>query len=250
MELVSVEIGLLPIFVVVLLGPLLVKRIERNLEAFLFLMGACAIALSRTWHMSLVEEAIQKPLAVGIMLLVLVAGLILHYHRPHFLDSINGALLDGITLKVLFLEIVVVLGLSSAIITPVLPFFVLVEVVNHLPILHRSRAKLMIMASLSIFLGAAMALTEGPYSTLAITKMQGYIPSENLLSLELQSLCLPCILVLGLLSMFFVEKNVIAMGVWPRQSSAALKNAAIWSFRACMFAGSLVLVGVAFGVSI
>ncbi|MFA7374282.1 MAG: DUF1646 family protein, partial [Methanothrix soehngenii] len=42
MVLIPVETGLIVIFLVVLLGPLLIKRIERNLEAFLFLIGACA----------------------------------------------------------------------------------------------------------------------------------------------------------------------------------------------------------------
>jgi len=40
-------------------GPFFIKRVERNLEAFLFLMSACAVALSRTWHIGLVEEAFQ-----------------------------------------------------------------------------------------------------------------------------------------------------------------------------------------------
>ncbi len=46
----GVEIGLIPIFLAVLLGPLLIKRIEQNLEMFLLLMSICAVAISRSWH--------------------------------------------------------------------------------------------------------------------------------------------------------------------------------------------------------
>ena len=144
MELIPVEIGLIPIFVAVLLGPLLIKRIERNLEAFLFLMGVCAVAVSRSWHIGIVEEAVQEPVVVGIVLSVLLVGLIAHYIRPNFLQSINDILLDRITMKVIFLEIVVVLGLLAAIITPILAFFVLVEAVNHLPLTRKTRAKITI----------------------------------------------------------------------------------------------------------
>jgi predicted cation transporter len=249
MELTPVEIGLIPIIMVVLLGPIFVKKIEHNLEAFLFLMGACAVAISRSWHIGFVEEAVQEPVVIGIVLSVLVAGLIVHYFRPHFLRWINDLLLDEITMKVIFLEIVVVLGLSAVIISPILPFFVLVEVVNHLPLLRRTRASLMILASLSIFLGAALALVEEPYSTIAVTKMQGALPSANFLPLELQSLYIPCILVLGLISMFLTAKNVNALETQTSEAAPAFKSGAIWSARVCMFVGALLLVGLAFGVN-
>ena len=141
MALAPVELGLIPIFVAILLGPLLVKRIEQNIETFLFLMGICAVAISRSWHIGLVEDAIQEPIIVGIVLSVLVAGLTAHYLGPHFLRGINDALLDEITMKVIFLEIVVVLGLSAIIITPILPFFLLVEVANHLPLTAQDTGK-------------------------------------------------------------------------------------------------------------
>jgi predicted cation transporter len=251
MEQIPVEIGLIPIFVAVLLGPLLIKRIERNLEAFLFLIGVCAVAVSRSWHIGIVEEAAQEPVIVGIVLSVLLAGMITHYIRPNFLQSINDILLDRITMKVIFLEIVVVLGLLAAIITPILSFFVLVEAVNHLPLTRKTRAKITIFGCLSIFLGAALALVDGPSSAIAITKMQGALPSQGFLPLELQSLyMILSILVLGLISMFFAEDKANARKMQAYEKVSAHKSIAIWSARVCMFTGALLLVGVACGVNI
>jgi len=248
---VPVEPGLIAIFLAVLLGPLLIKRIERNLEAFLFLVSACAIVLSRSWHIDLVEEAAQEPIVIGIVLSILAAGLIVHYRRPHFLQNINDILLDGITMKVIFLEIVVVLGLSAAIITPIIPFFVLVEAVSHLSLTRKARANITILGCISIFLGAALSLVEGPSSTISVTKMQGALPSAGFLPLELQSLYIVLIiLVLGLMSMFFPEGKVKAMEMQAFESVATHKKMAIWGVRVCMFAGALLLVGVAFGVDI
>jgi predicted cation transporter len=242
---------LIPIFVAVLLGPLLIKRIERNLEAFLFLMGVCAVAVSRSWHIGIVEEAAQEPVIVGIVLSVLLAGMIAHYIRPNFLQSINDILLDRITMKVIFLEIVVVLGLLAAIITPILSFFVLVEAVNHLPLTRKTRAKITIFGCLSIFLGAALALVDGPSSAIAITKMQGALPSQGFLPLELQSLyIILSILVLGLISMFFAEDKANGRKMQAYEKVSAHKSIAIWSARVCMFTGALLLVGVACGVNI
>lgn len=250
MALAPVELGLIPIFAATLLGPLLVKKVEQNIEAFLFLMGVCAVAISRSWHIGLVEEATQEPIIVGIVLSVLAAGLIAHYIGPHFLRGINNALIDGMTMKVIFLEIVVVLGLSAIIITPILPFFLLVETANHLPLTRKTRAKLTIMASISICLGAVLALVETPHSTIAITKMQGALPSINVLPLELQSLyIILCILALGLISVFFIEEKVTALEIQTSESRAGLKNIAIWSAKACMFAGAILLVGLVFGAN-
>lgn len=251
MELIPVEIGLIPIFVAVLLGPLLIRRIERNLEAFLFLMALCSVAISRSWHIGMVEEALQEPVVVGIVLSVLVAGLIAHYIRPDFLRSINDILLDRITMKVIFMEIVVVLGLLAAIITPILSFFVLVEAVNHLHLTRRTRAKITVLGCLSIFLGTALALIDGPSSTIAITKMQAALPSQSVLPLELQSLYIVLsILALGLVSMFFAGEKVNAMGKRTCEKASVHKCIAIWSARVCMFTGALLLIGVAFGANI
>ncbi|HUS76949.1 MAG TPA: DUF1646 family protein [Methanothrix sp.] len=251
MELIPVEIGLIPIFVAVLLGPLMIKRIERNIEAFLFLMGVCAVAISRSWHIGIVEEAVQKPVVVGIVLTVLVAGLIAHYIRPNFFRSINDLLLDRITMKVIFLEIVVVLGLLAAIVTPILSFFVLVEAVNHLPLTRKARANITVLGCLSIFLGAALAMVEGPSSTIAIIKTQGALPSAGFLPLELQSLYIfMSILVLGLISIFFAGVKVSAIERQTYKKMSAFKSIAIWSARVCMFTGALLLVGVAFGVNV
>jgi len=128
---------------------------------------------------------------------------------------------------------------------------VLVEAVNHLPLTRKIRAKITIFGCLSIFLGAALALVDGPSSAIAITKMQGALPSQGFLPLELQSLyILLSILVLGLISMFFAGVKVNALRKQTCENVSARKCIAIWSARVCMFTGALFLIGVAFGVNI
>ena len=249
MGLLLVESGLLVILVAVLIGPFIVNKIEQNFEAYLLLMSLCAVALSRSWHFDIVEEAVREPLFVGAVLITLLAGAILRYRRPCF-KGLNHYLLDGITLKVIFFGIVVVLGLFASILTPILPFFVLMEVVNHLPLQCKTRAKLTILACISICLGAAMALVEEPYSALGIMKMQGALPSANFLPLELQNLYrILCILALGLVSIFLAGEKVTTLEMRTLQGEVPLKNAVNWSVRVCMFAAAILLVGVAFGAN-
>ena len=42
----AVDIGLFAIFLIVLAAPFKVKLAEKNLEAFLFVMGACAVTIT------------------------------------------------------------------------------------------------------------------------------------------------------------------------------------------------------------
>jgi predicted cation transporter len=154
-------------------------------------------------------------------------------------------------MKVIFLEIVVVLGLLAAIITPILSFFMLVEAVNHLPLTRKTRAKITILGCLSISLGAALALVDGSSSAIAITRMQGELPSAGFLPPELQSLYIfLSILALGLIAMFFAEENINSIRKQAYGKASAHKRIAIWSARVCMFTGALLLIGVAFGVNI
>jgi len=64
------------IFFVVLLGPFLSRKIEGNLEAFLFIMGLASATVSSAWSGELVREGFVAP--IDITLAVLVAGVVFH----------------------------------------------------------------------------------------------------------------------------------------------------------------------------
>ena len=64
------------IFSVVLLGPFVNRRIESNLEVFLFLMGLVSATISGVWSAELIREGIAAP--INITLAVLGAGLLFH----------------------------------------------------------------------------------------------------------------------------------------------------------------------------
>lgn len=72
--------GLVFIVAVVLVGPFLFKRVEKQLEAFLFAMGCLAVTISWLWSWHLVKEALVEP--IKITLAVLFAGVIFRFIRP------------------------------------------------------------------------------------------------------------------------------------------------------------------------
>ncbi len=89
-EVTLVDIGLFAIFLIVLIAPFKVKMVEKNLEAFLFVMGAAAVTITSKWfvdgalNMELISTAAEEPIIKGIVPAVLVAGLIFFYGQKQF----------------------------------------------------------------------------------------------------------------------------------------------------------------------
>ena len=53
--------GLFVILGLVLFLPFLVKKVEKELEAFLFAAGCIAVTITSQWNISLIKEALTEP---------------------------------------------------------------------------------------------------------------------------------------------------------------------------------------------
>jgi len=259
----AVDLGLFAIVLVVLLGPFLVKKIEHNLEAFLFVMGVLAVTISGFekhevlakmytaeqihhigWNMPLVMEAIEEPLIKGIVPAVLVAGLLFHYGRS-YAQSAMSSILKVVPLKIVIFLIVVVLGLSSSLITAIIASLLLVELLNCLPLERNTKVNLAIVACFSIGLGAVLTPVGEPLSTIAVTKLQGepYNAGFFFLFNQLAVYIIPGCLAMGLLSMFMTGKTSASTCVVAEEGGEGLKDVVIRAAKVYIFVMALLLLG-------
>jgi predicted cation transporter len=81
--------------------------------------------------------------------------------------------LEGTPLKVVLTAMVVVLGIFSWLLSPILAILALIGMARLLPIERRARTSLVIIGCLSIGLGAALATCDLPISQIAALKLQG-----------------------------------------------------------------------------
>lgn len=249
--------GLFVIFLIVLLGPFLIKKIEHNLEAFLFIMGILAVSLDHfllnvtgnaageilpNWNLGLVEKAIIDP--IEITLAVLIAGLLFHYGRSS-LKSFTDSILAKVPLKVFVFLIVVVLGLLSSVITAIIAALLLVEMVSALKLDRKTEINLVIIACFAIGLGAALTPVGEPLSTIVIkTKLQ-----ENFWYLfnQIGKYIIPGVVALGIVSMFFVGKKEKAEDtLTATEEKETLKDVGIRAFKVYIFVMALVFLGIGF----
>jgi predicted cation transporter len=254
---IALSVSLFVIFLIVLLGPFLVRKIEHNLEAFLFSMGTVAVTLDTilldvssndpvdeilpNWNFKLVEKAILDP--VEITLAVLIAGLIFHYGRDR-LRSFTNSLLNKVQLKVFVFMVVVILGLLSSVITAIIAALLLVEIVSTLKLNRKTQINLIIIACFAIGLGAALTPVGEPLSTIVIkTKLQ-----EDFWYLfrQIGIYIIPGIIGLGIISMFCVGKRQKAEVLAPEEGRERVRDVGIRAFKVYVFVTALVLLGIGF----
>src|SRR6516165_1870254 len=199
-------IGLCLIFVVVLNGPFLNKKIEANLEAFLFIMGAISASLSNAWSAEVIQEGFVAP--INITLAVLAAGVLFHYLR-RYIDHAMRRILITIPLGAIVCAGIIILGLLSSIISAIIAALLLVELITVLPLHRHAEINLTIIACFAIGLGAALTPLGEPLSTIVVSKLSGephgatFFYLANLLGVFTIAMIVGC----GILSIFLVRES-------------------------------------------
>ena len=254
---VTLSAGLFIIFGIVLLGPFLVKKIEHNLEVFLFSMGILAVTLDHFllhvidaspdtiipgWNLRLIEKAFKDP--IEITAAVLIIGLIFHYGRKK-LRQFTDSVLAKVPLKIFVLFTVVVLGLLSSVITAIIAALLLVEIVSVLKLSRKTEISLVIIACFAIGLGAALTPIGEPLSTIVIkTKLE-----ENFLYLfyQIGKYIIPGVIALGILSMFFVGRGKESGDtLTATEEKEKLSEVGIRGLKVYVFVMALVFLGIGF----
>ena len=239
-----VDIGLGVVALAVLVGPFTVKKIEHNLEAFLFVMGVLSVTIAGVWEMKLVEEAVMEPVVKGIVPAVLVAGMAFHYGRSRAQNAMSY-ILDHVSLKAVAFVMIVGLGLMSSIITAIIAALLLVELVNCMPLERKDKINLVIIACFAIGLGAVLTPLGEPLSTIAISKLQGppYNAGFFFLFEKLAIYVIPGVLAMGVLGFFFTRKAVKQECISIAEDSETLQDVGMRAAKVYVFVMALLLLG-------
>ncbi len=259
----TVAIGLFAIFLIVLLCPFLVKKVEHNLEIFLFSMGIMAITINSlflkassnpsidpveplpNWNFHLIEKVLIDP--IEITLAVLFAGLIFHYGRGH-IRALMQKILTKIPLKIIVFAIIVVLGLLSSVITAIIASLLLVEMISTLQLNRKTMVNLTIIACFAIGLGAALTPIGEPLSTIVIkTKLkEDFFYLVRLLGMFI----IPGVLAFGVIGILFAskkEKEGVKEDVMiADKDHERIRDVLVRGAKVYIFVMALVLLGTGF----
>jgi predicted cation transporter len=241
--------GLAAIIVLVLTLPFFVHRVEKQLEAFLFVMGVLAVTISSKWSGHLVLEALLDPIRLKhpIVEAVLVAGFLFRVLRDPIRRHVMG--FERAVGQHLFLFfVVVVLGLLSSVITAIIASLVLAEVITGLRLDKKIETRLVIVTCFSIGLGAALTPVGEPLATIAVTKLAGapYHAGFWFLFQKLAVLIIPGVLILGVTAMFLRGREVAYAQSISETRLENLIDVFIRAGKVYLFVVALVLLGTGF----
>jgi predicted cation transporter len=238
-------VGLAAIMGLVLVLPFSSKKVEKELEAFLFVMGVLAVSISKLWSWHLVKEALVEPIKITIA--VFVAGLLFRLIRPK-VGKWAAAVAQRLGYSVLFFIIVVGLGLLSSVITAIIAALVLSEVISALRLPRALEVKIVIIACFSIGLGAALTPLGEPLATIAVSKLRGepYHADFFFLLRMLGLWLIPLILGLGVLPAFLKNIGEGKGDTLTEDRPELLRDVALRALKVYLFVLALVFLGTGF----
>ena len=193
--------GLIIILILTLILPFAIKKIEHNLEFFLFFMGVSSVIVSGVISEELIFGILKNHFLYMISGAVLIAGLLFKVLKNKIKNIVNG-ILKHISLKLFVFLMIVILGELSSIITAIIAALILVEIINVLPIERVKKIEVTIVSCFSIGLGAAMTPIGEPIATIVVSKLNvGFW----FITHEIGLYTIIGILILGVIGMWFIE---------------------------------------------
>jgi predicted cation transporter len=141
------------VVVAVLLGPVLIESIERNVEVFFLLVGMLTACIMGQFNVAMVGDALSEPLAFTLS--VLVFGTIFRLLRDYF-DRLLRRVIVVLKPRMLCFCLAITLAFLAAFITPVVSALVFVEAISLLRCDRRSEIAATVFACFAIGFGAGL----------------------------------------------------------------------------------------------
>lgn len=196
-------LGLIIVLILTLVLPFAIKKIEHNLEFFLFVMGISAVTVSGVLSMELIKEIFRNKFLYMITAAVFLAAIIFKLLKNK-IRKIVRKILKHISLNFFVFLLIVVLGLMSSIITAIVASLILVEIIHVLPVNRTKKIEIAITACFSIGLGAALTPIGEPISTIVVSKLN---VDFFYIIREIGMYIIPGIFILGFLAVWFVNER-------------------------------------------
>ncbi len=238
-------IGLFIILAIVLIAPFSVKKIEEELEIFLFVIGCIAVTITSQWSVSLIKEALVEP--IKITLAVFIAGFLFRILQKPIARSVNK-IADATGIRLFAFLVIITLGLLSSVITAIVSALVLVEIVTHLTLERKNEIPLVILACFSIGFGAALTPIGEPFSTIAISKLKGMPYQADFLFLfrHLGVFIIPGVILFGLLGAILMPgKRQKAHGLTGGKDES-IRDISMRTVKVYFFVMALIFLGQGF----
>ena len=235
-------IGLAVVLLLTLLLPILLKKVEHNLEAFLLIMGLSASIISGVLSLEFAVEIFENKFMYMIAAAVFIGGIIFKAFSKKFSEFVL-ILINKTSLKLVVFSVIIILGLISSIITAIIASLLLVEIINILPVNRKNKINITIIACFSIGMGAALTPIGEPLSTVVVSKLDA---DFWFLFQQLGALIIPGVFLLGIIGIFFAKKDIAENDADKANEEETYKTILVRTAKIFIFIIALELLGGGF----
>jgi predicted cation transporter len=158
------------VIIIVLLGPVFVAPIGRNVEVFFLVIGVLTALMMGQFSPALVWGAVSEPLGFTVAVLVFGAGFRLS--RRH-LDQLFRRVIETLNPRMFFFLLATALGFLGAFITPVVAALVFVEAISLLRCDRATEIAATVFACFAIGIGAGLTPLGMPGLTVVLRSLHG-----------------------------------------------------------------------------
>lgn len=245
---ISVSIGLFSIFLLVLILPFKIKKIEENLEIFFLCMGILAVSISGAWSQKIVVDAVMDPVSiggtpVGIFQVVLVAGIIMYKYNEIIYKNIIE-LMNRIGVRYFVFMMILIISIISSVVSVIVSAVILSEIVNAMPVDWDRKVKITVVACFAVGLGAALTPVGEPLATIVVSKLKGapYNADFFFLFRLLADFIIPGIIAMAVLGAYYAGKSETSVVNLPEYTET-LRTVVMRALKVYAFVSALVLLG-------
>lgn len=229
--------GLGLVILLVLILPFTLKKVEQNLEPFLFVMGILSVLISQQMTMELLLKALEEPIMISGA--VLGFGVIFKVFKAK-INLMIQSIQHHVPARLLMFLIVLILGMMSSVITAIIAALLLVEIVNTLKLDRQSEAALVIISCFAIGLGAALTPIGEPLATIVISKLH---TDFWFLFRNFGALIIPAIIALGIFAAFLIRTEQEPVGLESSEQEESYKEVIIRALKIYLFVMALTFLG-------
>jgi predicted cation transporter len=228
-----------------LIGPVVSRSIEEQIEIFFLAIGLLAMTLAGAWRWEVAGRAAQVPM--GITLTVIAADVVFGRLRG-LMDRALASIQARVARPLLCGGTVFVIALLSAMLTAIVAALMLAELVELMRLGPRARLRVTVAGCFAIGLGSSLTPLGGPLSTLAASGLgMGFGGLFAMLAPYVLPGVAACAIVAGLFASGDDGASASAAAPTLILIRESFVRAVIRGLKVYVFIAGLVLVGDAFG---
>ncbi|HTW89952.1 MAG TPA: DUF1646 family protein [Candidatus Binataceae bacterium] len=154
--------------VVVLLGPILLRPVERNLELFFLIVGILTAIAMGQFDAALMRSALSEPIALSAA--VLIFGIVFRFLR-NYLDRFFAGAIRILGERWLCFGLAIIAGLLAGFITVVIAALVFVEAISMLRLDRKAEVGVTVYGCFAIGIGGGLTPLGMPASALVLANL-------------------------------------------------------------------------------